>query len=241
MRHSAWTGTGSAMSTPARYATAGELSHPCATLRAVTAIDISNAVRADHDEVRAILSQAFARLAADLGHQVHEAVEIHVKARRPRVTWRAVCETPGCYPPNWAGPLGAYHWFTTRKDLELLTGRGRHGPAERVVSPAGFTGRAYSGIPRIANVSPGARYLVTLHMPDDPKHTGPYPAVRKYPGLKTAPPISVDCWREELFAVAAHEAHHIWQFVTKSRVSEVEAEKAAIAALDAWRRPLSLF
>lgn len=195
-------------------------------------IDISNAVRADHDEVGVILTDAFSRLGPEAA-----SVEIHVKARRPRVTWRAVCEAPDCYPPNWSDTLANFHWFTTRKDLEQLTARDRHGPVERVVSPAGFSGRAYSGIPRIAKVRPGARYLVTLHMPNDPKHAGPYPAVRKYPGLKTAPPIPVECWREELFAVAAHEAHHILQFLTGARLSEIDAEKAAIAALAQWREP----
>lgn len=223
------------MSTPARYAHRGTV----AALRyraRVPVIEISNAVRADHEEVGAILTDAFASLGGAGGD-----VEIHVKARRPRVTWRATCDTRDCYPPNWSDAVARFHWFTTRKDLELVTAAGAHGPVERVVSPAGFSGRAYSGIPRMANVRPGIRYLVTLHMPNDPKHTGPYPAVRKYPGLQTAPPIAVDCWREELFAVAAHEAHHIFQFLTRARLSEIDAEKAAIAALARWRRPLSLF
>ncbi|HWH31914.1 MAG TPA: hypothetical protein VNU01_04525 [Egibacteraceae bacterium] len=192
-------------------------------------VEISNAVRADHEEVRTILLDAFA--GAPLG------VEIHVKARRPRVTWRAICNALDCYPPNWSGAGANYHWFTTRKDLERVATRERHGPVERVVSPAGFSGRAYSGVPRIANVAPGTAYLVTLHMPSDTAHAGPYPALRKYPGLKTAPPIPVGCWREELFAVAAHEAFHIQQFATGARVSEIDAEKAALAALAAWREP----
>lgn len=193
-------------------------------------IEISNSVRADHEEVRHILGDAFA--------EAPEGVEIHVKARRPRVTWRAVCHRPDCLPVNWSDAFATGHWFTRKRDVERLVALGRHGPVERVVSPAGFSGRAYSGIPRMATVRPGARFLVTLHIPTDPaRYAGPYPAVRKYPGLKTAPPIPVDCWREELFALGAHEAFHIHQFVTGARVSEIDAEKASLRALLAWRTP----
>lgn len=193
-------------------------------------IQISNSVRADHEEVRHILGDAFA--------QAPPGVEIHVKARRPRVTWRAVCNLPDCLPVNWSDSYATGHWFTRRRDIERLVALGRHGPVERVVSPAGFSGRAYSGVPRMASVASGTRFLVTLHIPTDPaRYAGPYPAVRKYPGLKTAPPIPVHCWREELFALGAHEAFHIHQFVTGARVSEIDAEKAALRALGDWRAP----
>lgn len=190
-------------------------------------ITISKSVRADHEEVRAIIADAFA--------QAPTGVEVHVKARRPRVTWRAACHLPGCYPANWQSEQTPGHWFTTKRDLQTLTARGSHGPVERVVSPAGFSGRAYRGVPAMASVRDGVDYLVTLHMPADPGQHGDYPAVRRYPGLKTAPPIPVECWREELFALAAHEAHHLHQFSTGGRVSEIDAERAAVAALAAWK------
>lgn len=195
--------------------------------RVLAHLTVSNSVRADHEEVRVILGDAFAC--------APDGVEVHVRARRPKVTWRAVCQLPGCYPPNWRAEQGHGHWFTRRRDIERFVALGRHGPVERIVSPAGFSGRAYNGVPAMARVEPGTRFLVTLHMPGDPRLAGPYPAVRRYPGLKTAPPIPVECWREELFALAAHEAHHLVQFTTGARLSEIDAERAAAAALAAWR------
>jgi hypothetical protein len=190
--------------------------------------DISNAIRASHEEVGIIVADAFAEAPGE--------IEVHVKARHPKISWRAVCGEPGCLPANWRGPDGAGHWYTRRKDIVRVAAAGAHGPVERVVSPAGFSGRTYDGVPGVARVRPGVRYLVTLHMPADPgRQAGPYPAVRRYPGLATAPPIAVRCWREELFALAAHEAHHVAQFAFGLRVSEIDAEHAAAEALAGWR------
>jgi hypothetical protein len=203
-------------------------SQGAATFWRVLHVDISNAVRASHEEVGVIVADAFAGAPGE--------IEIHVKARHPKISWRILCVGSGCVPANWRGAEGLGHWYTRRKDIAVIATLAAHGPVERVVSPAGFSGRTYDGVPGVARVRPGVRYLVTLHVPADPgRQAGPYPAVRRYPGLATAPPIHVACWREELFALAAHEAHHVAQFAYGLRVSEIDAEHAAAAALAGWR------
>jgi hypothetical protein len=57
---------------------------------------------------------------------------------------------------------------------------------------------------------------------------GPY-------GGRGAPSFTVADWREALVAVAAHEIRHIEQFRYDWPHSEVDAEKAAYAALLRWR------
>lgn len=57
---------------------------------------------------------------------------------------------------------------------------------------------------------------------------GPY-------GGRGAPEFTVADWREALIAVAAHEIRHIAQFRHGLRRSEVDAERAALAALRRWR------
>ena len=42
--------------------------------------------------------------------------------------------------------------------------------------------------------------------------------------------------RERLLALAAHEACHVRQFRDGSRRSEIQAERFALATLEAWRR-----
>lgn len=54
-------------------------------------------------------------------------------------------------------------------------------------------------------------------------------------GGKSSPLIVKQDWREGVIAIAAHEFHHIWQFQNKMPRSEVEAEKAALKTLEAYR------
>ena len=60
------------------------------------------------------------------------------------------------------------------------------------------------------------------------KETHPY-------GGKSSPLIVCDDWREWLVALAAHEFNHIHQYQQDLPRSEVECEKAALAALTAYR------
>ncbi len=97
-----------------------------------------------------------------------------------------------------------------------------------------FCGRAYPGRPVRARLDPQTRYLVVLLLPRLPRDRG-YPRTYRYRGLKTAPAIRVDGWRENLVALAAHEACHIRQFRLGLRRSEVRAERWALGVLERFR------
>jgi len=109
-------------------------------------------------------------------------------------------------------------------------------------SSRSYRGRAYDGIPRIANVDDSARFLVTIGlsrtMSGLPLQVNPGTKLlqRKYPEG-----IPVDDWEDVLVYVAAHEARHIWQFQArrqgkKMALSEVDADTFAINQLNEWRR-----
>jgi hypothetical protein len=97
-----------------------------------------------------------------------------------------------------------------------------------------FTGRAYGQPPRSLRRWPGVRFVVRLRTPATLRNRG-YPMTHRYPGRKTAPWITVSTWRERLVSLAAHEACHVRQFRDRTRRSEVEAERWAVAVLGAWR------
>lgn len=99
-----------------------------------------------------------------------------------------------------------------------------------------FTGLAFWELPPAARRrgAPGIRYLVRLRLPGTLRNRA-YPKTFRYRGRKTAPWITVVDWRERLLALAAHEACHIRQFRGGLRRSEIEAERWAQAALEAWR------
>ncbi len=105
-----------------------------------------------------------------------------------------------------------------------------------------YRGRAYDGIPRMANVSDSARYLVTIGLSRKKSGLplrvtlGTKRLQRKYPDG-----VPVDDWEDVLIYVAAHEARHIWQFQArrqerKMALSEVDADTYAIYQLNEWRR-----
>ena len=109
-------------------------------------------------------------------------------------------------------------------------------------SSRSYRGRAYDGVPRMANVLEGAGYLVTIglakarkNLPDQVS-PGTRRLKRRYPqGL-----IIAD-WEDVLIYVGAHEARHIWQFQTRRQrgahpISEVDADEFAIQRLNAWRQ-----
>ena len=109
-------------------------------------------------------------------------------------------------------------------------------------SSRSYRGRAYDGIPGIANVDDTAHYLVTIGLSRTRKglplrvNPGTKRLQRQYPeGLP------VDDWEDVLVYVAAHEARHIWQFQARRQrkkiaLSEVDADIFAIRQLNEWRR-----
>lgn len=166
-------------------------------------------------------------------------VEVHVKARA-RVERRYVMEfTRRGRLTRWA--------YARKRDARADARRyGGEVTVETRRSPrAGdWSGRAYDGVPDISRVAPGTAYLVTMNIPADPRRLTRYPLTHQDPRLKTSPEILFECWQDELFHVAAHEARHIHQFRHDLRRSELDAERWAFAAIEqrrAARQPLTLF
>jgi hypothetical protein len=158
------------------------------------------------------------------------AVEIHVRAARPQRAWRV----------RLAG--GRTRSFARRKDAVAF--RDRHGgelTAHDRVRHTWITGRAYDGVPSIARVATGIRYLVTLRVPVDRDGlpSGRYPRVWRYARYATAPSERFADWQEEVVHAAAHEGRHVVQFATGLSRSEIDAEHAACAVLAQWRRERS--
>lgn len=192
-------------------------------------------------------------------------VEVHVRARHPRVRWvvyaaaRAstghVCAlrqlsavqrgrdvAAGIPVPAVAGPL-LTGWATRRSDLvgELDA----HAPFawERRVAWARDTvgGRTFSVAPGdrrgVLRLARGARFLVTLQIPVRLDRASAYPRSIVY---KKTVPVSVASWQEELLHVAAHEARHVWQHLNHKPRSEVDAERWALAAVAEARAEAAL-
>ncbi|HEX9375230.1 MAG TPA: hypothetical protein VGB19_03180 [Actinomycetota bacterium] len=113
------------------------------------------------------------------------------------------------------------------EDVEIHVERARN-------SWESFTGRAYSGRPRRPRSHPETRYLVRLKVPGSLRNRA-YPRTYRYPGLVTAPWITVADWRERFVALVAHEAFHTRQFREGLRRSEVQAERWAARTLETWR------
>ena len=104
----------------------------------------------------------------------------------------------------------------------------------------GARGYAYGGIPSIANVAKGARYLVTIGLPEDthrlPKKTWGTKSIKKlFPRG-----IPLESWEDALVYIGAHEARHIWQVQRKRRTGkggkrEYDADKFSYRRLNDWR------
>jgi hypothetical protein len=97
-----------------------------------------------------------------------------------------------------------------------------------------FTGRAYGGRPKRPRSHPATRYLVRVKVPATFRNRA-YPRTYRYPGLRTAPWITVQDWQERFVALVAHEAFHTRQFREGLRRSEVQAERWAAGLLETWR------
>lgn len=93
-----------------------------------------------------------------------------------------------------------------------------------------WTARSYDGVPRIARVQDGIRYLVTFNIPADPRECR-YPITHQDPRLKTSPVVTFGGWQENLLHIAAHEARHIHQFRHGRSRSELDAERWAARRL----------
>lgn len=155
-----------------------------------------------------------------------DVVEVHARAARPRRSWRIHLSE------------GTSRSFARRRDAVAF--RERHGGEITVHdrhSQVWITGRAYDGVPGIARVSRGVRYLVTLKIPIDAAGWPPerYPRTWRYTRYATAPAQRFTSWEEELVHASAHEGRHIRQFATGLPRSEIDAEHAACAALRLWR------
>ncbi|HLG00024.1 MAG TPA: hypothetical protein VI916_06110 [Acidimicrobiia bacterium] len=166
-------------------------------------------------------------------------VEVHVKARA-RVERRYVMEfTRRGRLTRWAYARKRDAHADARRYRGEVTVETRRSPRA-----GDWSGRAYDGVPDISRVAPGVAYLVTMNIPADPRRLTRYPLTHQDPRLKTSPEILFECWQDELFHVAAHEARHIHQFRHELRRSELDAERWAFAAIEARRaarQPLTLF
>ena len=199
---------------------------------------IASRIRPNNTPVADLVAAGFAGVdAAD--------VEVHLKARADEVVrWLVLCADPeGCLrSANYLTDGACGHCARTRRQaLQLAGDPKRHlAPRRLAVRPSyGYSGRAYPVLPSVARVEPGIRFLVTLKMPADPIATGDsYPRTSRYLRYKTAPPVTIADWTEDLVHLAAHEARHIHQLRHRLSRSEIDAEKWAherLAAHRQWR------
>lgn len=166
-------------------------------------------------------------------------VEVHVKAR---------ARTERRYVLEFVRRGRLTRWAYRRKRDAVHDARHYGGTVvtetRRSARAGDWSGRAYDGVPDISRVQPGVAYLVTMNIPADPRRLTRYPLLHRDPRLKTSPEILFECWQDELFHVAAHEARHIHQFRHKLKTSELDAERFAFTAIErrrAARQPLTLF
>ena len=178
-------------------------------------------------------------------------VEIHVRSRPPRVSYRVTSVQPLAIfsvetQQRW---LAAHPGATTVPVTRVLP---RRGAAEQLAAQMGgaverqvdnrlgerLSGCAYEELPTVARVAPSIRYLVTLKLPVA-LDSLTYPFTLKYrrggKEMKTAPAIEVRNWPEEFVHLVAHEAAHVDQFRRGLAKSEVAAERWALKVLDQYR------
>lgn len=131
-----------------------------------------------------------------------------------------------------------------RELVKIARGEKRHGHvAMNVKNCSGvFAGTAYPGMPSISarsrhhhrGAAKSRRYLVVARI-GAPEL---FPYTYQYPGLSTAPTYELRTWQEAFVTLVSHELMHCVQFLTKSPYSEIEAERAAVWALERYRRTL---
>jgi hypothetical protein len=201
-------------------------------------ITVSSTIRTPHAEIRALVQDGFADvLDAD--------VEVHVKARGLRRSFVVLCDRSRCpLPHNYRArtgtgePPGRGHHFAASLGRAEAIARRHRSPLLRRVAPRGrgFSGRAYNGVPGIARVGDGVRFLVTIMMPaaPDAPTARRYPYRWRYARYVRARPVLLQSWQEELVHLAAHEARHVAQFRAGRPASELDAEAWAAAVLADW-------
>lgn len=132
-----------------------------------------------------------------------------------------------------------------RKLVQIARGDKHHGHVAMNVKNCAFTfaGRAYSSMPSVSarsryhhrGAAKSRRYLVVARI-GGPEH---FPRVYQYPGLSTAPRYELRTWQEAFVTLVSHELMHCVQFRTNSPCSEIEAERAAVWALERYRETLA--
>lgn len=167
-----------------------------------------------HEEIRRIALQGFKGIG-------HAGVEIHVKAKGGTAWQRLERE-------HW-NRTGGLH---TTLSFEASMARAA---ADDKRHQEQFTGRAYGGVPGVANVAATTKRLITLSIPPNLDDVA-YPRTWRYPRMKTAPLFTFAGWREELLHLVAHEAHHVAQARRRGgKQSEIRCERWAQKKLEEWR------
>jgi len=192
-------------------------------------VRVSRTIRADHDELRALVAAGFDGVGGD-------GVAVHVKARGRRVVWFVGCDRRRCRRPVVALSGRRGHLLRRRLDAERIGGRG-HGEPVRLAQPLqrGMSGRAYDGVPSISSAPAGTRHLVTLIVPPDPADDGGrYPHLHSYHRARSVEPVLLREWRAEFLHLVAHEAAHVDQFRRGLPRSEVACERWAAERLGTW-------
>lgn len=199
----------------------------------------------DASEVRGIVHTACASAGVALPD-----VEVHVGALGRPVRWwfdvDAVVVEPGAVSFLVDGQrvrlaaeaLRGFSGHRVGHRTRIVTRRRKD--ADRVAEPLGvdverqqtwrrrgMSGRTYAGVPRVANVRPGVRWLVTLKIPVPLAAADWYPLRQRY--RVTAPEVTFTTWQEELSHLVLHEACHVVQMRGGQPRSEVEAEQFACA------------
>jgi len=129
--------------------------------------------------------------------------------------------------------------------IELARGAKEHGHVALSVknSRYSFRGRAYPHMPTMSNrywtgdgdAIGGRRFLVVAAIGAPER----FPIFQhRYPGMRRAPQYDVMTWQEGFVMLVAHELTHCQQFALGLPRSEIEAEKAAVRALEAYRASL---
>lgn len=181
------------------------------------------------------LVRATLRYSATATHDV----AIHVKRHGLRRAFFATCGDLGCplktTPEDYreGAAAGRGHLYARRRDLRACRTGNAVVPVDR--TKQWVTGRAYLGVPYPAAVAPGARYLITLKLPQViPPDL--LPEDRVYHRAKRAGPTRIECAEDDVVFVLGHELHHVHQFRHDLPRSEVDAERAGRAVLQAWVR-----
>lgn len=92
-----------------------------------------------------------------------------------------------------------------------------------------FAGRCYARVPALSRRTGDRLVVVRVGAPDR------FPCSARYAKFTTAPEYEFRDWQEAVVGVAAHELAHAAQFETRRPRSEIEAEHAALRAVERFR------